>query len=118
VLWGAPSARLTVAPGTSKDVWVAFYSTGPAETATLAVAVASPASPNAAFARTAASYYHLPVATITLPARPAAPMTSSPGHPCMTRDRYAARGSRFPHRAHVVEAAEQHHADTPFDDVR
>jgi hypothetical protein len=46
VLW-AGSDRITVTPGTSATVQVAFYSTGPAETATIAATVASPASPNA-----------------------------------------------------------------------
>jgi hypothetical protein len=75
VLW-AGSDRITVTPGTSSTVEVAFYSTGPAETATIAATAASPASPNAVFARTAAaSYLHLSAATVTLPAKPAAPVT-------------------------------------------
>jgi hypothetical protein len=75
VLW-AGSDRITVAPGTSQTVQVAFYSTGPAETATVSASVASPAAPNATFARTAVtSYIHLSASTVTLPAKPAAPVT-------------------------------------------
>jgi len=75
VLW-AGSDRITVAPGTSQTVQVAFYSTGPAETATVSATVASPTAPNAIFARTAVtSYLHLSATTIALPAKPAAPVT-------------------------------------------
>lgn len=42
----------------------------------VAATVASPASPKAAFARTAAaSYFHLSAASVSLPAKPAAPIT-------------------------------------------
>ena len=47
-LWGAASARFTVTPGTSRTIYTAFYSTGPAETATVTAQIANPAGTNSA----------------------------------------------------------------------
>src|ERR1700678_2761426 len=63
-LWGTPSDRLTVAPGTSRTIWTAFYSTGPAETATLSVGTAGTGT-GAGFAAAAAGYISLSTATVS-----------------------------------------------------
>jgi hypothetical protein len=73
-LWGTPSDRLTVAPGTSRTIWTAFYSTGPAETAALSVGTVGTGT-GAGFAAAAAGYISLSTATVSLPAKPAAPIT-------------------------------------------
>jgi hypothetical protein len=74
-LWGTTS-RMTVAPGTSRTFWVAFYSSGPRENAAVSVKLANPAGASPAFARAAvAGYFTLSPKTISLPARPAAPIT-------------------------------------------
>ncbi len=56
-------------------MWVAFYSTGPQETAKISVTPTSTTAPAAAFAKTAASYYTFSATSITLPAKPATPVT-------------------------------------------
>ena len=72
-LWGT-SDRLTVAPGTSRTIWTTLYSTGPAETAMLSVGTAGTGT-GAGFAAAAAGYISLSTATVSLPAKPAAPIT-------------------------------------------
>jgi hypothetical protein len=74
-LWGT-SSRMTVPRGTSHTFWVAFYSSGPRETAIVSARLANPAGASPAFARAAvAGYLTFSRTTITLPARPAAPVT-------------------------------------------
>jgi len=73
-LWGTPSDRLTVAPGTSRTIWTAFASTGPAETAALSVRTVGTGT-GAKFAAAAAGYISLSAKTVSLPAKPAARIT-------------------------------------------
>jgi len=75
MLW-AGSNQITVTPGSTKTIYVAFYSTGPRETAAVSTAVTTTGA-HAAAVRTAAADISIPAAdaTITLPAKPAAPVT-------------------------------------------
>ena len=72
-LWGT-SDRVTVAPGTSRTIWTAFSSTGPAETAALSVRTVGTGT-GAKFAAAAAGYISLSAKTVSLPAKPAARIT-------------------------------------------